>query len=50
MKRVWRGGVAEGPCGGRSPKNEKTHVAFKKIIQSLVKKTSSVKFSQATKA
>ena len=43
MNRVWRGGVAEGPCGGAVKYIHKHMLQFKKIIQSLVKKSSSVK-------
>ena len=48
MKRVWRGGVAEGPCGGRSQKINKHMLQFKKIYNPVLGQE--VIISQATKA
>ena len=48
MKRVWRGGVADGPCGGRSQKINKHMLQFKKIYNPVLGQE--VIISQATKA
>ena len=48
MKRVWRGGVAEGPCGGRSQKINKHMLQFQKIYNPVLGQE--VIISQATKA